>query len=40
MMTKTEEKTMFTNLLYGRLPTSLLLSVSAFLQYFAIRAFA
>lgn len=31
---------MWTNLLYRGLPTSLLLTVSAFLQYYAIRAFA
>ena len=30
---------MFTNLLYGKLPTSLLFGVSALVQYFAIRAF-
>ena len=37
---KTKEKTMFTNLIYGKLPTSLLLGVAACLQYFAISAFA
>ncbi len=31
---------MFTNLVYRGLPTSLLLAASAFVQYFAIRAFA
>ena len=31
---------MFTNLLYRGLPTSLLLAVTAFVQYFAVRAFA
>ena len=31
---------MFTNLLYRGLPTSLLLTLSAFVQYYAVRAFA
>ncbi len=31
---------MFTSLLYRGLPTSLLLTLSAFVQYYAIRAFA
>lgn len=31
---------MFTNLLYRGLPTSLLLALSALVQFFAIRAFA
>jgi len=31
---------MWTNLLYRGLPTSLLLTISAFVQYYAIRAFA
>lgn len=30
---------MFKNLLYRGLPSSLLFAVSAFLQYFAVRAF-
>ncbi len=31
---------MFMNFLYRGLPTSLLLTLSAFVQYYAIRAFA
>ncbi len=31
---------MFTNLLYRGLPTPLMLVVTAFVQYFAVRAFA
>ncbi len=31
---------MWTNLMYRGLPTSLLLTLSAFVQYYAIRAFA
>jgi len=30
---------MFTNLLYRGLPTSLIFTISAFVQYYAIRAF-
>ena len=31
---------MFTNLLYRGLPTSLLLTLTAFVQFYAVRAFA
>jgi hypothetical protein len=32
--------TMFTKIVYRGLPTSMLMTVGAFLQYYAIRAFA
>ena len=32
--------TMYSNFLYRELPTSLLLTVSAFVQYYAVLAFA
>ncbi len=35
-----EESVMFGNLVYRGLPTSVLFAVNAFVQYFAIRAFA
>jgi hypothetical protein len=35
-----KEMRMFTNLLYRGLPTSLLLALAVFVQYYAIRAFA
>jgi tetratricopeptide (TPR) repeat protein len=35
-----EEKAMFHNMLYRGLPTSLLLALTAFVQYYAVRAFA
>jgi hypothetical protein len=35
-----KEMTMFTKMVYRGLPPSMLMTVTAFLQYYAIRAFA
>jgi len=40
LMTNNKETTMFAKMLYRGLPTSLLLALSAIVQFFAVRAFA
>jgi hypothetical protein len=38
-MSNKKETNMFTRILYRGLPTALLLALSAFVQFFAVRAF-